>query len=1086
LDSLLVQEGDQENRFKLLEDYLKAAEPNTNDEEPIYLSDVIEAWSLAAQLNNEGIMSAAPVVLALLLKLLSQKLETVPYGLGICRTLLQKRQLELIARNLSAEKNKEFIISPTLRLLREAICFDGGAVAKPIFRARKFTFESLVRNMGIKYLGQGPENLQRTSTRTNAIRFFLSALKYLHPEAKRELLLHKYLGLALTKNIKDDPPFLVIEILDSLKSHVLLDSKLSRDAKGRLMNAGALARLLGLYSYVQEASEAEGSQSVADAAHEFLLTACALPSAGVLRQQSGFYPAGTSLDDAELLGSAGANELGLESIVWMDKFKEDVPVRNTVLSEFIQNLRPWSNIKHAELLLAIVKEAPELVADFFLKRKSFTFDPKLSTTWIGYAALLFNIVAMDLPKYFGHASGYAQLPPPTSVVMDNILPQPLTQKILVRCLSQKSNLISFFVTRILVMAIEKLDKSLKLYKDASQSNASLWTEASRKLVDDFCQRCPSMKDIVNSYRGIPEDDILHREAASRLIRLYYEVIPQVALTAKFDVSSPLVVALKRLEKEYHDEPRDFNLGVLEFEHLLTIAGYSPGMRWFTKVDGLSFSPFMTLLRLIVDDRQGLSQAMLLEAVNSIAIENQLYISTAQAVLTPLTQSLRHLGETAELVSVDRVWSLLDGCMGKCASAPIRYLDMAAERSTNEEPLKSNMTSSPVTMAILEQLPYAISEMDKHILEQLAKFLAMYMGFSRLASDRPQTLDTVISEFQQPLRNVLPKKAWAAIADGLELPQSSLPPTSDSSLAVNGSSVLNDSSEVTNVQVTFLDKLLSQESQLRDLNNSALTRWSTKSVDEIIDEGHAIALMKLLVSEHTSIRKEAVTNLLKVAGKIRQSDYGEKEQCWLLLSELGESANGRVDTKPMPSILIAFACHALEVLKEPLHSLYAKVNTFLTRGPVWKLDKVPLVYEILQEEPTSDDSYYSEINWLLSYLLDGLQTPSDLALFHKKRIFERLLSLTGNPYMRTPLRHRILQIVYRATSIEGGSTTLVTRFGIMNWLESQSATAGNDAWIYEALVKRVWASADQGRVLTWSRDGILDVAQARESRTTTVS
>src|ERR1700761_7412398 len=102
-------------------------------------------------------MSAVPVVLDLLLKLLSQSLQLVPFGLGICRTLLQRRQLDLIGRNLSADKSKEFIISPTLRMLREALCLDGGAVAKAMFRARSSTFKSLARNMGVKYLGDGTE-----------------------------------------------------------------------------------------------------------------------------------------------------------------------------------------------------------------------------------------------------------------------------------------------------------------------------------------------------------------------------------------------------------------------------------------------------------------------------------------------------------------------------------------------------------------------------------------------------------------------------------------------------------------------------------------------------------------------------------------------------------------------------------------------------------------------------------------------------------------------------------------------------------------------------------------------------------------
>ncbi len=162
--------------------------------------------------------------------------------------------MELIAWNLSSEKNKEFIISPTLRMLREgggggggggggALCFDGGALAKPIFRARMSTFKSLARNMGIKYLGDGTEEHKRPSARTNALRLFLSALKFLHPEAKRELLSQRDINGALTRSIKDDPPSVVLEVLDGLRQHVLLDDKVARDAKGKLLNSATLSRI---------------------------------------------------------------------------------------------------------------------------------------------------------------------------------------------------------------------------------------------------------------------------------------------------------------------------------------------------------------------------------------------------------------------------------------------------------------------------------------------------------------------------------------------------------------------------------------------------------------------------------------------------------------------------------------------------------------------------------------------------------------------------------------------------------------------------------------------------------------------------
>jgi len=1082
LDHINNGDDGHEDKREILNEYLASRKPRADDETPIYLPDIMETWSYAGQTNNDNILSAVPVVLALLLRILSQSLDQVPYGLGICRTLLRKRQQELISRNLSADKGKEFIISPTLRLLREAICFDGGAMARPIFRARNYTFKSLGRNMGIKYLGEGREDPKRPSARTNAVRFFLSALKFLHPEAKKELLSLRDIVTGLTKSIREDPPHLILETLDTLKTHVLLDEKLPREAKSKLLSANTLTRIASLYTYDDAASDAEVNRPVDEVTHAFLQIACTLPSAGVLRQQSGFYPRGTEAEDDSLLRLRSSDDVGLENVVWMNKFRDEIPVRNYVLSEFTQNLRPWSNIKQSELLVTIFKAAPELIADYFQKKRSFTFEPKLSATWIGYAALLFNAVQVDIPEFFGQSSGYSPFPPPTSIVLDNILPLPLNQKVLVRCLAQKSNLISFFVTRILVIALEKLAATLKLYQEAAGSNGALWSEGARRLVDEFCQRCPSMKDIVNSYRSIPEDNILHREAASRLLLRYYEVLPQVALIAKFDVSPFLVTCIKRLRTEQEDSSsEDRNLGLRELEHLLVIAGHSPGMRWFSKLEGLVLSPFLTLLQLLVDSRQDISSQKLLDSINFVAEEQQVVLAREGGRgLAPLVQTLQLLRKTqATEESTNNVWTFINNCVARCATAPIKYLEMMLDILGSGSKIGGQDGDvpqiSPLHMALVEQIPFALKSASSDTVRQLAQFISLFLGASKAAGEDPVLLERVFSELRSHFPEVVQKKALKEFPSGADFEQRPRV-TEDLRMDIDSPDSPARGNNVA-AATESLDQLFDQPSEY-SLDNSALQKWVNKAADEIVEEGYASSLISLLASEHTSIRKEAVTNMLKMAAKIQQSDYDEKEQSHLLLCELAETAKGNVDAAPLPNTIISFACHALDVLKNPLHTMYAKVNSFLTSGPVWKLDRLPLVHEVLQEEPSEDDQYYAELGWLLTYLLDSLRTGSDLALFHKKRVFEQLMSLAGNPYMRHNMRIQILGILYRATGIQGGSGTLMTRFGVMAWLESRQAAAaesgGGEDSVYPAMIKRVWETADQERALAWSRGGIPEI------------
>jgi nucleolar pre-ribosomal-associated protein 1 len=646
-------------------------------------------------------------------------------------------------------------------------------------------------------------------------------------------------------------------------------------------------------------------------------------------------------------------------------------------------------------------------------------------------------------------------------------------------------MISFFATRILVVAIEKLDAAIKMHQDPSHSNKTVWAEAARRLVDEFCQRSPGIKEMINSYRSIPEGDVLHREAASRLLRLCYEVLPQVALMAKFDVSPFLETSLGRLSKSELNDPRDFALGLKELENLLAIAGYSPGMRWFTAPDASSLSPFTLLLQVYVDAPQGVALEIIRDVLSFVAVEQQLVPADSKHPgLLALLEALQAQRE-ASPDSVAHLWSFLDNSLTRCATAPVKYVEKMQEmiQEATEAGSKdlSDAVASPVAMAMLEQLPFAAAkEGGQATLKALGRFLPQFLGLSATAGESRPLLKLIFAKMVTHLADSKGKLAKAGVPKGLKFEHNPSPPATKASAGKAKSTATKpdeDKSEPA-MDAETLEGTLHMPDGL-EADNSALVKWTTKTVDELVDDGYLTSLVALLVSEHASIRKEALVNILKAAAKIKQSEYEEKDQIWLLLSELAETArdNNNIHDGPLPSPIASFACHALNVLRDPLSSLYSKVNVFLTRGPCWSLDRLPLVDEVLAEESGVGDVYYAQANWLLGYLMDGLRTKQDLELFHKKRakgpVLERVLVLAANPYMRVPLRSQVLRLLYRATCIEGGSTTLTTRFGIVNWLEARQAGCADavEAAVYGGLKRRIWETCDQERVRAWSRGGL---------------
>jgi nucleolar pre-ribosomal-associated protein 1 len=1025
----------------------------------------MQIWSFASQSNNDALLSAVPAVLALLLRTISHELDFSDYGLRLGRTLLQKQHQELIARGLTASKSKEFLISPVLRLLREITTFDGGVLAKQVFRARDQTFKNLARNLNLRYSGDSVEDRRKPSVRTNALLFLLSALRVLPADAKRELANQRDFVGAITRDIKEDPPFMVREVLECLKTSILQDDALPRDAKTKIINAKSLARIATLYRYELPDDElAAGKKAVDIIAHEFLLSACTSPEIGVLNRQAGFYPRGIDPEETpDSRAEQDSIDLELDSIEWMDMFRDKVPVRNTILSEFIQTLRPWSSTKQSDLVLAILRSAPELVAEYFIAKKGFTFDPKLTATWIGYSAFLFSVLQLPVPRYFGYNERYARLPPPTSIVLESLLPLPLSQKVLTRCLNQNDKLITYFATRLLCVAFTKFQEVLRMYNEAAASSSRVWHQAAKNLTDEFCQRCPSMKDVINAFRNVSGADLLQREAITRLLVLYYKAVPQVALDAKFDVSATLTDALLASDSDHKSKM----LRSMEVENLFQFAHFSPGMRWFVKAGGLTISPFMAMVKLVVEAPTELPLPKLRSALDSVARENQIFqTQTAASALDAFMAGLRRLRRTGNDANEASVLDFLDDCVSRCAAKPIKYIfaleQLLAEAHSSD---KKKSVVSLLSLVIVEQWPFIVKSSNDSVLEGLAQYVAEYFaGSIRIGEDKKVIkliLKTLASELPEDSKSRELLQHSPKLVDAVDVQVSQAPLNSSAQNSAD-----HDTSSAK--EVKEVARKMMEESKNRVEDHGALVRWTTKDVDEVIEGGHAAALVRLLSSEHLSIRKEALTNISKFSAKLKESNVEEKEQIWLLLLEAVETSRKVIDQEPLPTILACFASHAITVLNDPLHCLYPKINKFLSQGPTWDLDKIPLLYKILDEAPTLDDAHYLETSWLLAYLLDGLHSVADMAICRKRRVFEKLFSLYSSPYVGSGIRQKILNILFRATTIEEGSTTLITRFSSMTWLQAQVALGGGVS--LEALLGQILESCDERRVSAWSNKG----------------
>jgi nucleolar pre-ribosomal-associated protein 1 len=88
----------------------------------------------------------------------------------------------------------------------------------------------------------------------------------------------------------------------------------------------------------------------------------------------------------------------------------------------------------------------------------------------------------------------------------------------------------------------------------------------------------------------------------------------------------------------------------------------------------------------------------------------------------------------------------------------------------------------------------------------------------------------------------------------------------------------------------------------------------------------------------------------------------------------ESAKSVILDRPLTSFAGALATRSVEILSDPLHFMYTKINKFLNKNPDWNLARLPSYWlsKILIVPPTDDDSHSKEVMWLLENMIEGLR------------------------------------------------------------------------------------------------------------------
>ncbi|KAF3935554.1 hypothetical protein ABW19_dt0202635 [Dactylella cylindrospora] len=673
----------EEHQLCILQEYL---DTQTSQEAEETCNDLMQAWSFASQSNNFHLLSSIPTALHLLLRTVSLFPNLRRHGIALCKTILQPPYLKLVYRSLAG--NKDSICAPCLRLLTEINKFDNGSQCALLHQSMDFTVKDLGRNLDVKKTDKSDvvavEDPDRPGVRTVFVRFILSFFQYAPAGVKTDIMGLRMLTTPLFKYIRQDTAVVVAEVLTTFKKYIIDDQDISRSAKTNYFNDWSLSRLAELCYRDDPISLEIPDRTVADVIFEFLSNVCTTPGNGVCFQDSGWYT-GVKIE--------GASEE-----------RSGRGVNNRILLGLLKSLRPYSNTYHLRLLVDIFAASPELVAAYWNDNTSFTFEPKLTATWIGLSSIVLESIQIRVPLGFGYQAGVPTAPPPLKNVVENILPQQLTRAVLTKCLTYNNYLVKFLSVRILNAAFRKLGAVLDMLYALSADlvDTTAWSKASYDIVDEFSRRVPEISTVITTFNQTPENGALQREAASKLLFNYHEYLSSTISggNQKFDFGGAFGKILGRI---YDSE----GFEALETRNCMRLAKVLPETRWWGKIAAGKYSPAVGLMRVYTESHYSSNSQPsegrrdIYELLEKIVDDSPLFGKNEAGGVHPLEALIESLEYVKGGEGWERVFEYLDNACGRLTQSPYKFYDIIGEIKARYPERKA----SPILAALFHQFKF---------------------------------------------------------------------------------------------------------------------------------------------------------------------------------------------------------------------------------------------------------------------------------------------------------------------------------------------------------------------------------------------
>ncbi|KAK4684154.1 nucleolar pre-ribosomal-associated protein 1, partial [Tremellales sp. Uapishka_1] len=625
---------------------------------------------------------------------------------------------------------------------------------------------------------------------------------------------------AIFTNLHQDPPVTVYRILTALWDAIsTLAPGAARRTALSLLDENAIEQLLRLLS--RDEKEPSTGRTVSEMASAFLDAITATPGRGICFPDEGWYPRkGTEDVVEEERGVGDAREKGRKGL------------HNRILSNVIRRLGGKVVDDEGgvgEWVVKVLQACPELVAGYW-PHCALSVEPRLNAKWIATMAYIGRIISLPLPpvstfyrpqpKGSEFAPSPRPTPPALQVIIESILPSPLTKQHLTKGLQHTDGLVQHMTALALARALQKLARVQGLFQsiereleeEPSSSSENPWSRRKRELEMECRKRVPDVLVVITFAQKAaalisPDSEIedealaarsaLLTEAALRLFGLYHSTLPTIATEAKFDVGKLLVSASSaNAERRARREAREGSvvsdsgsvgsvgtLGTIGmgggfghsrgevkgFEalsqlHVLKLLGAVRDWNWNNKAAGSQYTYLYHILQLHLTTLQPITYQTTTTLLNHLLKPSMLFEhdpSELSIWLSSLPRLSPAISKPVLMAQQIHLLSFLDDCVRRCIKTPYRYIEEAFSLSS-----EYGGTISPLLMTILEQFNAKLQ--GQLIATDAAGVILCYLERIILGligkSDGGEMLEKVVVKLQSIVQDV---KAKGQVRLGLE-------------------------------------------------------------------------------------------------------------------------------------------------------------------------------------------------------------------------------------------------------------------------------------------------------------------------------